>query len=104
MPLEGHWKRVQTPLRSVSRREARAIAIVAVLAAIALAIVSYAIVHGGSSRDEPACIRVTIASSTGGATLRACGEDAARWCRSMAARDDALARKVKSRCRRAGYR
>jgi|SRR6266540_2652345 len=104
MPLEGHWKRVNTPLRSTTRREARLVAvIVAAGLAVVLGIVLYAAIHGGSSKAGPGCIEITAAHSTGGATLEACGADAARWCRSTTARHDAFARKVQARCRDAGY-
>ncbi len=77
--------------------------IVAAGLAVVLGIVLYAAIHGGSSKAGPGCIEITAAHSTGGATLEACGADAARWCRSTTARHDAFARKVQARCRDAGY-
>jgi hypothetical protein len=94
---------VQTPLGRTTRREARALAAVVAGLVIAVAVVLFAILHGGSSEAGARCVRLTVPSSTGGATLHACGPDAARWCRSVAARQDAFSRKVKERCRNAGY-
>jgi len=105
MPLEGHWKRVHTPVRSAPRRERRAVAAVAAVLVVALAGgVLFAILHGGSSKAGAGCIEVTAAHSTGGATVKACGAGAARWCRSAAGRHDAFGREVLARCREAGYR
>jgi hypothetical protein len=105
VPLEGHWKRVNTPLRSTTRREGRALVAVVTILVIGLVIGLYAALHdGSSSKAEAGCIEVTAAHTTGGATLRACGPAAVRWCRSARAREDALARAVQARCSRAGYR
>jgi hypothetical protein len=59
---------------------------------------------GGSSETGAGCIRVTVASTMGGATVHACGSDAARWCRSPESRQAVTARKARAQCRRAGYR
>jgi hypothetical protein len=105
MPLEGHWERVNTPLRRTTKREGRLIAVVAaLLVAAALAVGVYAVLDDSASKPGPGCIEVTAAHARGGATIQACGADAARWCRIVAPRDDSLALKVKARCRDAGYR
>ena len=102
MPLEGHWKRTQTPLRSTTKREGRLLVVVVAVLVIALAAVVYAAAQSGSSAAGPGCINVAATHSTGGATLHACGASAARWCRSASARHDALARGVQAECRRVG--
>jgi hypothetical protein len=105
MPLEGHWERVNTPLRRLTRREARLVAAVAaVLVVVALGLGLYALLHDSSSKLGTGCIEVTGAHSTGGATIRACGPDAARWCRLVVARGDPLSRQVQARCRETGFR
>jgi hypothetical protein len=78
-------------------------AVVAAILLLGLAAGLYAALRDGSSKAEPGCIEVPAAHSTGGTTLKSCGADAARWCRSAAARDDALARAVRAHCRSAGY-
>jgi len=103
VPLEGHWQRVHTPLRATTRREVRVVAIVAAVLAVAIVALLFAAFRGGSPEGASGCVRLTIPSSTGGATLNACGETAARWCRSMARREDALARQAREHCLRAGY-
>ena len=76
---------------------------VAAVLVVALAVVLFAILRGGSSEAGPGCIRLTVATSTGGATLNACGSSAARWCRSAESRQAAIARNARAECRRAGY-
>jgi hypothetical protein len=103
MPLEGHWRRLQTPIRKTTRREGRVVAIASALLAVGVAVVLYAALQSGSSEAGPGCVNVTAAHSTGGATLHACGKAAARWCHSAATRSDALARDLRRECRKAGY-
>jgi hypothetical protein len=104
VPLEGHWQRQQTPLRRVSRRELRLLAAVASVLALAAAVVLYAALHHAAHQAAAGCVEITAASTTGGATLHACGADAARWCRSEAGHTDTVARAVLTACARAGYR
>jgi hypothetical protein len=105
MPLEGHWKRIQTPLRKTTRREGRLVAAVAGLFAVAVVVVLIVALQSGSSGAGPGCINVTGTHAVGGASIHACGQSAARWCHSAAAaRRDALARSLGEECRAAGYR
>jgi hypothetical protein len=103
VPLERHWERVHTPLRATARRELRALVIVTSVLVVAVVGLLFATLRGGSPQAQSGCVRLTIPSTTGGATLNACGETAARWCRSIAGRDDALSRRAMEHCRRAGY-
>jgi hypothetical protein len=103
VPLEGHWQRQQTPIRGVGRRQARIIAAVAgVLAAAAVAILIIALAQG-DPKSQPGCVTVTVPSSTGGATLHACGARAAALCRSQAGQRGPSGRAAAAECRRAGY-
>lgn len=102
MPLEGHWRRVNTPLRRLSSRE-RNVAIVAVLATLA-ACVALIVATVGNSRPEPGpgCIRAIIPHVMGGETLEACGTRAKRICKARATDTDPGARAVQESCRQAG--
>jgi hypothetical protein len=102
MPLQGHWERLQTPLRKTSRREGRLIAAVGGLLALGLAVILYVAVQGGGSTSGPGCIEVIAATSTGGTTLEACGGKAERWCRSAAEAPRPLARQLREKCLDAG--
>ena len=102
MPLERQWERQNAPLRPATTRERRVLlAVLGVLAVAVVAIVVAVVATSGSS--NAGCVSVTGTYSTGGATLRACGADARRFCRQEARRSDALARQVQAKCRRAGY-
>jgi hypothetical protein len=103
VPLEGHWQRQHTPLRGLSRRELRVLALVAAILAIAAAVAVYAAVHHGTSKAAAGCVEVNAPSTTGAATLHACGADAARWCATQTT-GDTVARAVLAACARAGYR
>jgi hypothetical protein len=105
MPLEGHWRRINTPLRKTSRREGRLLAVIGALFALAVVIVLVLALQGGSTGSASRCIDFTGTHAVGGATIHACGRDAARWCDSTAAnRRDALGRRLRLECRAAGYR
>jgi hypothetical protein len=93
MPLEGHWARQHAPL---GRRERRLLATVAALAAVGLVLV---LALHGSARSAPGCIDATVASTTGGASIHACGERARRLCASPG-----LPAPVRARCREAGLK
>ena len=69
-------------------------------AALAVGAVAVALVlalHGSSSKPAAGCVDVTIASTTGGARIHACGGRARRLC--SAPGTPAV---VRERCRRAG--
>lgn len=104
MPLEGQWERQRTPLRRLSARERRVLMPVALLLLVTAAVVLFVVLDQGRSSSAQGCIDVSAPSTTGAATLHACGRDAARWCRSSEARgDDPVAQALRDRCRRAGY-
>jgi hypothetical protein len=88
---------------SASRREGRALLAAGVVALLATLVVAFAALRQHAAARGPAGVAVTAASTTGGATYRACGREATAWCRTAAARHDALARAVARQCRRAGY-
>jgi hypothetical protein len=104
MPLEGHWARQQTPLRRLTRREGRILAVVATALVLAAAgALLWAALSGGSSSARAGCVEVTVASTTGGARARACGAEAQHWCRSRTAGQGSFAAALRESCRRAGY-
>jgi hypothetical protein len=102
MPLEGHWRRVNTPLRRLSSRERNiAIAAVAVTLAACIALILATV---GNSRPEPGpgCIRAIIPHVMGGETLNACGARAKQICSARSGDTDPGALAVQESCRRAG--
>lgn len=101
MPLEGHYRRVNTPLRKLTLRERRVVfwgGLVTVLAVLALVLAT----AGGSGHPAPApgCIRPTIAGRTGGEVENACGAEAVALCDRAAATQGPWAEAVLAECRR----
>ena len=71
MPLEGHWQRVNTPLRRLTRRE-RYVAIAALaITAVALAVLLLATAEDSQPPPAPGCIRVAVAGRTGAELITA---------------------------------
>ena len=102
MPLEGHWGKVNTPLRRLGNRE-RNIAIAAVVITLA-ACAALILATVGNSRPEPGpgCIRALIPHVMGSETLDACGARAKHICQSRAGDTDPGAASVQEACRQAG--
>ena len=101
MPLEGHWQRVHTPLRRLTRRE-RNVAIAAVVATLA-AVVVLVLATIGDSRPDPApgCIYAIVPGVMGAAPVDACGAQAKKICASHATLTDPGSRAIQASCRRA---
>jgi hypothetical protein len=107
VPLEGHWNRVNTPVRETTRREKLLVrSILAMLAAVAVATVIVAIVtsDNGTSGNPLAsgCIRVEVPSTMGGSASDLCGNTAREFCTSRAANMEPLVHTALPKCREAG--
>jgi type II secretory pathway component PulM len=102
MPLEGHWRRINTPLRRLTARE-RNVAIAAVAITVA-AIVAVVIVTLPHSRPAPApgCIYAIVAGYTGAEPVDACGAKARHICETRTREEDPGAAAIRESCRRAG--
>lgn len=102
MPLEGHWSRVNTPLRQTTARERRLVRVFAALLGIAVAVAIVVLVTNGShSPSTPAgCLRIEVGSTMGGGTTQLCGQTARHFCLSSAAGDE---QGYLAKCRDAGY-
>lgn len=102
MPLEGHWRRVNTPLRRLTPRERNiAIAVVAVTIAGVLALI-LATVDDSRPAPAPGCISAVVAGFTGAEPLEACGARARQICETHAGRTDPRSTAILESCRRAG--
>jgi len=105
MPLEGHYQRVNTPLRKLTTRERRVViwgSLVSAIAILALVVAT----AGSSSHPAPApgCIRPTIAGRTGGEVQNACGAKAVALCKRAATTEGPWAEAVLSDCQARGIR
>jgi hypothetical protein len=72
MPLEGHWNRQQTGLQALPARQLRALLVGALLTVALLVTVVIAAVSNSAPAPHPGCERVTVATSTGGASVERC--------------------------------
>jgi peptidoglycan/LPS O-acetylase OafA/YrhL len=102
VPLEGHWERVNTPLRRLTRRE-RNVMICAVLATIAAIVVLVALTASDSRpAPGPGCIYAIVPGAMGAAPVDGCGARARNICANHATLDDPGSRAIQADCRRAG--
>lgn len=99
MVMVGHAQRLAQPL---TRRQRRAIALTAAI--IAGAILWAVLRSGGAPASARGCVNVIVASSTGAATVHACGAAARTWCASEAAVGAPLRAQALTQCRLAGLR
>jgi hypothetical protein len=102
MPLEGHFQRVNTPLRRLTSRE-RNVVIAATLGT-AVAILALIVATAGDSRPEPAagCVSAVVAGRVGGEPVNGCGADAKAICARSANYDNPRARTIGEKCDEAG--
>jgi hypothetical protein len=101
MPLEGHWQRVNTPLRTLTRRERRLVAAaVAVITAATIAVVLLA-ASASTAPPRPGCIDAIVPGAMGGQPIDACGARARSICRERRAQTDPGSLAVEADCRRA---
>jgi hypothetical protein len=99
MPMEGHWRRANTPLRRLTARE-RAV-LIAGSAITAVAIVALLVLPGSSGRPKPraGCISVLVAGRVGGEPVNACGAEARVICARSAKFDVPRSRTIQAACR-----
>jgi hypothetical protein len=101
MPLEGHWQRVNTPLRTLTPRERRLVsAAVVLITAAAIAVVLLA-ASASSAPPRPGCISAIVPGAMGGQPIDACGARARRICRERLGLSDPGSLAVEADCRRA---
>jgi hypothetical protein len=104
MPLEGHWKTQNTPLRKLTGRERRAVVAALVVTVVAMLAIVVA-TAGDSNPPTPAgCIRAEVAGVVGAETISGCGAEAEVKCAHAAQFDGPRARTVVAECERQGVR
>jgi hypothetical protein len=101
MPLEGHWRRTNTPLRRLTARERSVV--IAGIAVTVVALAAVILATAGNSRPDPApgCIFVVVAGRTGGESVHGCGAKAEGICAHAALYEDPRAEKILAACREA---
>jgi hypothetical protein len=104
VPLQGHWQRVNTPVRETTPRERVLVRAIAALVGIAVgATIVVLIATNGGSGTAAGCVNVDVPSTMGGSAIHACGKDAADFCRGPVAHDPSLRGSALPKCRDAGY-
>jgi hypothetical protein len=102
MPLEGHFQRVNTPLRKLTARE-RNVLIAGMLVTI-VAILALILATASDSRPAPAagCVSAVVAGRVGGEPVNGCGAEAKAICARSANYDNPRARTIDAKCDEAG--
>jgi hypothetical protein len=102
MPLEGHFQRVNTPLRKLTARE-RNVVIAGMLVTV-VAILALILATAGDSRPAPAagCVSAIVAGRVGGEPVNGCGAEAKAICARSANYDSPRSRTIGEVCDEAG--
>jgi hypothetical protein len=100
MIMMDQSKRLSEPLRWGRRERSVVVAMLVCVALIVVGLGAYALTTGAPPRKD--CIEVNFASTLGGATEHACGEQARKVCASREAFQH-VAAELHASCRRAGF-
>jgi hypothetical protein len=104
MPLEGHFQRVNTPLRRLTKRERNVVIAGLAVTLIALAILIFATAGDSQPPPAPGCIRASVAGRTGAELIQACGAEARELCARSAGRDEPQYLAIAASCSDQGIR
>lgn len=104
MPMEGHWERVNTPLRRITKRE-RNVAIGGVLVS-ALAILAVILATSGNAapKADAGCIYAIIPGVMGAEPVDACGREAELSCARHQTGNRPGSETIREACRKAGIK
>ena len=102
MPLEGQWHRVNTPLRTLTRRE-RYVATGALVFCL-IAILAVVLATSGNSEPKagPGCIYAIVPGVMGAEPVDACGKQAEFVCAKHASGTSPGSNTIRTACRQAG--
>lgn len=110
MPLEGHYQRVNTPLRKLRRREITVLvvgSIVTLVAVLALLFVPGSTENPllqGANEPGSGCIEVAVAGRVGSEPVTGCGAKAVEICQRAATFNNPRAETIGAACLNAGVR
>ncbi len=98
MPLEGHFDRVNTPLRQLTKRERNVV--ISGVAVTVLALAGLLLATSEARQPPPAagCIRVSVAGRTGAELIQACGAEARELCARSVGVDEPQFRAIAAGC------
>jgi hypothetical protein len=104
MPLEGHFDRVNTPLRQLTKRERNVVASGIAVTFVALAALLLATSETSQPPPAPGCIRVSVAGRTGAELIQSCGMEARELCARSVGVDEPQFRAIAAGCAEQGIR
>ncbi|HEY1356100.1 MAG TPA: hypothetical protein VGF09_07265 [Solirubrobacterales bacterium] len=110
MPLEGHYRTVNTPLRKLTSRERNVVVAGLVITTIALLALLFVPSHNETPLlDEhggahSGCIEVAVAGRVGAEPIVGCGAEAKQICRRAAGYDVPRSVTITDACTAAGVR
>jgi hypothetical protein len=102
MPLEGHYERVNTPIRKLTSRERNAALAVLATTVVALLFVVFATASDSNPATPQGCIHARVAGIVGAQNIDACGAEAAARCAYAARFDDPRSNTIVAECERQG--
>jgi hypothetical protein len=98
MPLEGHFNRVNTPLRQLTKRERNVVISGVVVTLVALAALLLATSEASQPPPASGCIRVSVAGRTGAELIQSCGMEARELCARSIGVDEPQFRAIAAGC------
>jgi hypothetical protein len=104
MPLEGHFNRVNTPLRRLTKRERNVVTAGLAVTLIALTALLFATSRDSQPPPASGCIRVSVAGRTGAELIQACGVEARELCTRSVGVDEPQYRAIAAGCGEQGIR
>jgi hypothetical protein len=110
MPLEGHYERVNTPLRKLTVRERSVLAIGVAVTAIALVALLFLPAHNdkplleSNGGQHGGCIEVAVAGRVGAEPIVGCGRRAQALCARAAGFEGPRPDTIEAACAAAGVR
>jgi hypothetical protein len=100
MPLEGHYQRVNTPLRKLTGRELKVLIVVGAITLVTVLGLLFIPKH--TSRPLApgrGCIETFVAGRVGSEPVVGCGQEAVAICRRASGFDDPRAHTIVDACR-----
>lgn len=104
MPLQGHYKRANTPLRRLTRRERNTVLVGLVVTVAALLALVLATAGDSQPPPAPGCIRVAVAGRVGGELIHPCGAEAVATCKRSTTFDNERSHSIVAACEEAGIK
>jgi len=98
MPLEGHFNRVNTPLRQLTKRERNVVVAGIAVTFVALAALLLATSEASQPPPAPGCIRASVAGRTGAELIQACDKEAKELCARSAGVEEPQFQAIAASC------